>query len=201
MENIKKLIDQNMDVSFECKAAGQSEGTFVVKTKTDVLPPATPESLEILKRRLGDLSSQFIEFYENWGGISFHEQTDSGAASLCIHPVENWDDLHSEMSEWFDMVDEEDLEDCGIDWLDNCVVFGEVPQSGNYFVVPLSGQNKGKIIYQDHDGLEPEEYASSFSEFLQKFLTSPVEQIDHLGCYTRYSDNKTERQWMPVAIA
>lgn len=200
MNKIEDLINQNIDVSFQCKAAGGASGELVVKTKTEVLPPSDDDTISEIMSKFGSCSKEICEFYQKYGGISFHEQSESFAASLCIHPPDKWNELKEEMSGWLEMMDEEELEESGIDWADSCVVFGEVPSSGNYFLIPLSGSNSGKIIYQDHDGMEPEVYADSFNQFIIKFLSDPVGQIEHFGCYTRYSDGTTDKQWMPEEV-
>lgn len=193
MDELENLILDNMTVVFNCRAA---EEYLVVATKSIILAPVSEEDIGRIQARLGRFSAEFVDFYKKYGGISFHEQAESGVASLCVHPIDNWALLYAEMSDWFD----DELVGGSIDWLDSCVVFAEVPRSGNYFLIPLAGVDQGKIIYQDHDGLESEVYANSFAEFLCKFLRSPVEQMDRLGCHTRYSDNQTDKQWMPVAI-
>jgi hypothetical protein len=39
--------------------------------------------------------------------------------------------------------------------------------------------------------------AESFEEFLDSILADPADFLNHLGCYTRYSDGKTDIQWIP----
>ena len=200
MINLDELISKNEEVTFKCKPAGGAKGEYFAKTKSRLEDPADYEALELIKSNLGGFSQEFIDFFKKQNGARFHEESTAGASSLAIHPVQGWDELTSEMSEWFEMVDEDELEEAEVDWLDECVSFAEIPESGNYFVIALAGVNQGKIIYSDHDGLETEIYANSFNEFLNKFLSSPVEQIDILGCYTRYSDGKTDIQWIPEEI-
>lgn len=200
MQKLDELISRNMEVTFRCEAAGGVDGEYLVDTKSEVLPPADDSDVQNIRDRLKDRSLEFVEFYTKYGGIDFHRECENGASTLCVHPVQSWGDLQSEMAEWFEMMDEDELDECGIDWLENCVVFAEVPNSGNYFLMPLTGAKEGEVIYQEHDGMEPEEYANSFNEFLIKFLSQPAKQVEHLGCYTRYSDGKTKNQWMPVEI-
>jgi hypothetical protein len=200
MQSLEELISVNMEVTFRCKAAGGADGEFLITTNSEVLPPANESEIQEIRDRMKEHSLEVIEFYKKYGGIDFHRESENGASTLCIHPVQNWDELYSEVSEWFEMIDEDELDESGIDWLESCVVFAEVPSSGNYFLIPTAGSEQGKVIYQDHDGFEPEVYANSFNEFLVKFLSQPIEQVDHLGCYTRYSDGKTNKQWIPVEI-
>jgi len=75
------------------------------------------------------------------------------------------------------------------------MIFGQSNKCAGY---SLSGSNKGKIIYSDHDGLEPTVYANSLFELHEKIISTPVNEIYHLACYARYSDGKTNTQWMPV---
>ncbi|MCX7546033.1 SMI1/KNR4 family protein [Marinicella gelatinilytica] len=200
MKEVEKLIHDNIEVPFLCEVAGEDSGELIVNTKTEILEPASSSTINAMEDKLGKFSVEFTTFYKKFGGISFHEQPEAFAASLYIHPYEKWEKLYGELMDWFDLIDEDELENSGIDWINNCVVFAEIPSSGNYFVMPLTGSNAGKIIYQDHDGLESNVYAESFFEFLTKFLSAPVAEIEYFGCYTRYSDGKTDKQWIPVKI-
>ena len=200
MNTLDELITLNKDVTFKCKPAGGAQGEYFAHTLSELAPPADKKTLELINTKLTEHAKEFIEFFAKHNSARFHVQPTSGASSLAVYAPEAWNDLKAEMLQWFEMMDEDELEETGIDWLNECVVFAEIPESGNYFVMALSGEKEGKIIYSDHDGLESEIYANSFNEFLIKFLSSPASQIYHLGCYTRYSDNKTDIQWIPGEV-
>jgi hypothetical protein len=75
---------------------------------------------------------------------------------------------------------------------------GTVPHSGNYFVVPIKGPSIGKVFYANHDGWYEKPFAKSFDDFVVRITKNPVKLLnDELGCYTRYSDGKTDLQWIP----
>jgi hypothetical protein len=77
------------------------------------------------------------------------------------------------------------------------VAIATVPDSGNYFVMPMDGPAAGKIFYADHDGWYESAFADDFNGFLA-LVTKPARLIsEELGCYTRYSDGTTKTQWVP----
>ena len=83
------------------------------------------------------------------------------------------------------------------DWMRQAIVFGEICNSGNCFVIPTTGENAGKVIYADHDPEEPLPILGFFDDFLNLILADPARFMDRMGCYTRYSDGQTDTQWIP----
>ena len=83
------------------------------------------------------------------------------------------------------------------EWIMQGIAVGEIPQSGNYFVIQPNGEDAGKVFYANHDGFEPESIADSFEEFLGSIINDPANFLYRMGCYTRYSDGKTDIQWIP----
>ena len=124
-----------------------------------------------------------------WSGGEFQ------AAGIAFFPIGEWAEKSSEMREsllgmgW----SEADM----TDWLLLGIAFGEIPHSGNFFVLQPTGENAGKIFYADHDAFEPEPIAGSFEEFLDSIVANPADFLYRRGCYTRYSDGKTDIQWIP----
>lgn len=98
------------------------------------------------------------------------------------------------MRQWFEHLDDES----DPDHIRTGVAFATVPQSGNYFVMPVEGPNAGKVFYADHDGWYESHFAKHFSEFITRVTNSPAHLLsEELGCYSRYSDGKTPIQWIP----
>ncbi|MBF0375954.1 MAG: SMI1/KNR4 family protein [Desulfamplus sp.] len=184
---------------FVCEGAGgKSDKRFTAGILHKLNQPCNSKELEYIKSILGNFSHQFMEFYKNYNGALLFCDSLSDTAGFELAPVADWERLGEEMRAWYDLLDDEEREIDEFDWLNDGITFGQVPHSGNYFVLALSGSNKGKIIYSDHDGLEPTVYADSLFEFLEKIISNPVNEIEHLGCYARYSDGKTNIQWIPI---
>ncbi|MDZ4783416.1 MAG: SMI1/KNR4 family protein, partial [Planctomycetia bacterium] len=81
-------------------------------------------------------------------------------------------------------------------WFREGVVFGEIYESGNYFVLHEE-HGKERVYYYDHDDFQEEPLAESFEAFLALIVDDPPGFLFRCGCYTRYSDGKTEGQWIP----
>ncbi len=197
MKEIKELISENMANQFCCKPAGTDRGEFFARTETVLGEGASASDLDLIHKRLKMFSKEFSELYCEFNGAEFHRDTNSDAAGLWVHPIEDWDEVTSMMKDWYEIIDEDELEEIGVDWLETGIAFAEVPHSGNYFVLALEGSNAGKILYSDHDGLESEPYADTLFQFLKKYLEAPEKEMYRLGCHTRYSDGKTDIQWIP----
>ena len=196
---LEELINKNMSVKFKCEPAGGKTGEYIAETHSE-LSSSSSEVLKEVEVIIGEISPDLVEFYRKYNGAFFHADKNNLSIALQLHPVNKWDELKSEMMDWYDMVDEDLLDEIDTDWLDDCVVFGEVPSSANYFVLVCNGANKGKVIYSDHEVAEPEVYANSFNEFLVKYLSNPVDEMMNLGCFTRYFSGNNNIQWIPCEI-
>ena len=81
-------------------------------------------------------------------------------------------------------------------WLREGIAFGEIPHSANFFVVGV-GEDAGKVYYADHDDFRESPIAENLEELLDRIRSNPANFLYQCGCYTRYSDGKTDRQWIP----
>jgi hypothetical protein len=82
------------------------------------------------------------------------------------------------------------------------VAFAQVPDSGNFFIMPIDGPNAGKVFYADHDGWYEEAFAEDFNAFVVRVTSDPINLLNRvLGCYTRFADGKTPVQWIAEEVA
>ena len=189
------------DQRFECEGAGDHESErYVACIEHRLQDMANAQQLTVIRQKLGDLAEQFVDFYQRHNGALLYCDTLSDTAGVWIAPVDEWDGLHKDWQGWLECLFEEDYEDIGLteSEIKQAVVFGEVPHSGNYFLFLTSGDDRGKVYYFCHDGLEFEPYADDLNQFVQRIFSDPVQVLDHLGCYARYSDGKPDIQWIPL---
>jgi hypothetical protein len=174
---------------------------YVARIRHDVTPPLDEETLSQLRRQLGDVPSLF-EFYRRWGSARLYcdtvHMTPIGYASaFFIAPPESWKELREGFEGWVEALTSEEREDLLPGWLSGpYVVVGEVPNSGNYFLIPVEGQEKGKVFEFEHDGFEFVEAGSDFAAFVDKLCAVDEGLLQDIRCHTRYSDGKTPAQWM-----
>lgn len=190
--------------SFRCYRCGDrtEKPTLLVRVKNHVNPPADTTALSTIGEILGPAGATIKQFYAKHDGVLMYEDSLSSrwsggevkAAGIAFFPVSEWQDKTAEMREMLAMGSSEDDMP---DWLRHGIAFGEIPHSANYFVIQPSGENAGKVFYADHDDFHPEPVADSFEEFLDSIISDPADFLNRVGCYTRYSDGKTDIQWIP----
>lgn len=182
---------------FICTNGGRSEKTkrqFLARVRHVLNPPATAEGLALLRSMLGHFAPEFELGYREFDGFTLYQDALSDTAGIEALPVAKWKEATEDMREFLADLSEED----DPDHIRKGVAFATVPQSGNYFVVPVEGPSAGKVFYADHDGWYESHFASGFDEFISRVMNEPAVLLsDELGCYTRYSDGKTSIQWVP----
>lgn len=190
---------------FRCYSCGDRSETptFLSLVRHRVNPAADKDALSTIDKLLGAAGATIKQFYAWHDGVLLYEDTLSSrwsggefvAAGVAFFPVSEWQDKSAEMRE--SLVAMGWPEDDMPDWVRQGIAFGEIPHSANYFVIHPSGEHAGKVFYADHDDFQEGPIADSFEKFVDSILADPADFLDRLGCYTRYSDGKTEIQWIP----
>ena len=137
------------DPSFWCVASGdQSKSSILVKVTHEINPPPSPDEFAKLAELPKQVSEQLEDFYRERNGFTLYQDTLFEAAGIRVFQINEWEEKATEMREWYEDLSAEEDVDSVIDGL----VIGEVPQSGNYFVMPRRGLQIGKVFYVDQDG-------------------------------------------------
>lgn len=181
-EHIKKPNQK-----FRCYECGDELETLKLDVNLENKLNSSANDLEIQK--LKDLvpdNNEIIEFYNQHNGIKLY--CNKEISGIQIYPVSELENLNEEWKEGFSYLDDEEL----YDFQKGGFAFGEISHSGNYFVL-----YQNKVYYADHDDFDEEPIANSFFEFLEKTIHNPADFLYELGCYTRYSDGKSGKQWIP----
>jgi hypothetical protein len=195
-----RIIEQFAQVpapGFRCHAAPYPTGPrFLAKVQHILHLPASPEAIAQILQLLGARATQVAAFYQRHNGFVLYRDTLSEAAGVELLPVEHWQTATEEMRYCFENLADEPENDP--DHILSGMASATVPHSGNYFVMPVEGPTAGKIFYANHDGWYESAFADDFDKFLARVTQEPVHLLaEELGCYTRYSDGKTNKQWIP----
>jgi hypothetical protein len=190
---------------FRCYACGDptENPTLLARVRNQVNPPADNLALSTIEKLLGSAGTAIKQFFVEHDGVLMYEDLlptrwmggEFHAAGVAFFPVGEWRAKSEEMREsllamgW----SEDDMPD----WLRQGIAFGEIPHSANFFVVHPTGESAGSVFYADHDDFQPRPIAGSIEELLDSILADPADFLNRLGCYTRYSDGKTDIQWIP----
>lgn len=175
--------------AFICYPAGGKEAQdYKVEVDHLLKPGANDEALQEFKSKLSGDLTEILEFYKKHDGVEIYRQNEM--PSIEFFELNQITERNEEWREWFD--DDEEMEDEMFEFQKHGTAFGEVSNSGNYFV-----WHEGKVYYSSHDGEVEEPLANGFNEFLNLIAADPAGLLYELGCYTRLSDGKTNIQWIP----
>lgn len=201
-QQLQELL-QHRNPRLVCEAAGNkpNAGEHIAHIDHVLTPGLDTNALAELRQQVGDLP-HLLAFYERYGSVrlfrdSIEDQWIGRASAYYIAPPDEWGELHDGAQSWFDDLSEDEARELLPDWIHEYVVVGEIPQSGNYFLMPLVGESRGKVYLFDHDGYVFIERGGNFEEFVDSLARVDAEHLDEIGGHTRYSDGKTEYQWMP----
>jgi hypothetical protein len=179
----------NKQLKFKCFYAGDKTESLglVVDTHNELNPPANETDIDLLKNIIKENNSEIVEFYKKYNGLKLYcHEKESG---LEIFPISEIASENEGWKAWFQEGEElKDYEKEG-------VAFGAVSRSGNYLVL-----FQGKVFYYDHEGNTDSPIVESFNEFLDIATKDPIKFLNDMGCNTRYSDGKTDKQWIPKEI-
>lgn len=196
---------------FLCHPAdGSSTAQWVAHVTSTLGAPASAADMALLHEQLGENAPQaFIDFYTHYNGAELYADTVEHnaigihAVGIRVFAIAMWERMGDYFQDWIDgeVFDAGELNARVPPWAHEAVMFGEVPNSGNYFLLALGGAQHGGIYYFDQDGLSFSLYAASLPEFFQRITSDPVQALNDLGGYARYGDDATGTQWMPQAYA
>lgn len=175
---------------FICYPAGpDSADRIEVPIEHGVGEPAAPEHLARLRQLVGASALQLEDLYSKHDGFQLYVQSPEHVG-LVLLPINEWEAatqrFRADLEEWGRSLDD------AFDFEQHGLVFGEPAFSGNHFFL-----YEGVVYYSDHDGGDNTPLAASFSGFLDRIVDDPAKFLFDLGCYARYSDDRTDTQWIP----
>jgi len=160
--------------------------SLTVDIYNELNPGATEKEISLLTELVPDNNEQIVAFYKLYNGIKLYCNGDT--SGLQFYSIGNLQDLNDEWKGGHSDFEEDEL----YDFQKSGVAFGEISHSGNYFIFFDS-----KVYYDDHDGRDDTTVGESFNDFLSNILANPADFLYERGCYTRYSDGKTNGQYIP----
>jgi hypothetical protein len=178
------------DSRFVCSPAGpESAERIEIPIHHAVGMPAAAGQLTKLRRLAGVSAGPLEELYARHDGFQLYVQSPEHLG-LLLYSIDEWDPaterFKSELEDWGRSLND------AFDFERDGLIFGEPAFAGNYFFL-----YEGAIYYSDHDGGDGAPIAPSFDSFLDRIVDDPAKFLYELGCYARYSDERTDRQWIP----
>lgn len=185
-EELLKDVESHSGV-FRCRARGGSNLKRDVSFRHDfAVPTGVPLNLPM---------SGLADFYDTFAWLDLYRDPDSGDSAFHIGTPEEWPALEEGLRDWFDGLDDDEREELLPAWIDDCVVIGEIPMSGNYLLVPLSGPQKGHVIEFDHDGFEFSDLGENLEQFVRRAMAPDTRSLTAMAAHLTFSGAGDSSQW------
>ena len=135
------------------------------------------------------------DFYDTFGQLTLYLADESGDAAFFIASPSQWSELDSDFRPWLEGIEEDEADDHLPVWIKDCLVVGEIPQSGNYLLVPTAGPDAGKVFEFEHDGFEFIELGQSLPDFVARTLDLDTSRLTAIASHVRFITPEENRQW------
>jgi hypothetical protein len=175
---------------FECEPAGPPQD---IRTEVEIShrlrPPASRSAITELRRAMTPPNPEVEALYRVHDGMDLYVQ--GSTVGLALYPISSWAAATKSFRE--DAAASGGLVHELYDFEREGIVIGEPPLSGNVLML-----YQGRVHYSDHDGGDDTPLAETFGAFLQGIVADPPQFLLDLGCYARYSDGRSDIQWIPM---
>lgn len=173
--------------SFLCKRVNDDKETRIIHFCHEVQPPVGGAEVPSLPG--------FQDFYDTFGSITFYLDRESGDAAAYVADPSEWAALHTDFSSWVDDLDEDERMELLPDWIEDILVIGEEPHTGNYLLTPATGREAGVVFLFDHDGFEFTEQAATLVEYVEKLLDPGDHELTMMASHMRFAGGDRSVQW------
>lgn len=136
------------------------------------------------------------DFYSMFGDLRLYVDAQSGDAAYWIAAPSQWEALDAQFRPWLECLEEDDLPE----WIDACIVVGEIPRSGNYLLLPSAGPEAGKVFEFEHDGYAFLPSGASLPYFILRTLDLDADRLTAIASHLRFILPGERRQWWIEAL-
>jgi len=173
---------------FLCEADGGQ--TYVAQLEHRITAP-TESDLDAIPAPQAQLKALYSQF----GSLRLYCDTRSTSCAFYLAKPSEWSQLKQEFMGWIKMLGTDDRHQLP-DWIESCITFGEIPETGNYLLLPTEGNDSGKVYLFEHDGFVFQEEARDLASFMDSVTTPNESLFEKIRANTCYSDGETATQWL-----
>ncbi|WP_317930043.1 hypothetical protein [Halioxenophilus sp. WMMB6] len=177
---------------FQCRQINNAANTKVVKFSHHCTDPIGLEACPA--------ADYLGAFYQTFGSLTLFHEPESGDAAFYIAEPAQWTTLESYFREWLLGLDAREARELLPEWIDACVVIGEIPYSGNYLLMPVSGASAGAIFEFEHDGFEFIKLANNIESFIASMLQPDAATLVNMAAHMRFVAGDSTTQWWLVKL-
>lgn len=186
LENLRSEV-QTHTGTFLCERIHMREQTKIVHFTHVVGEPAQGFEVPSI--------GQLRDFLDIFGSVIFYRDRVTGEAAKHLAPPSQWAELDSDFRDWLEALDDEERAEILPEWADDCLVIGEEPGTGNYILMPVSGNEAGSVYLFDHDGFEFIREADDIIAYVQRMLSPDDLLLTSIASHMRFVEGDPMVQW------
>ncbi|MCG7988845.1 MAG: SMI1/KNR4 family protein [Candidatus Thiodiazotropha weberae] len=192
---LEELFNQvtSHEGEFICEQINNESELKVVTFKHDYSEPVDLKRHKDIEEKYAKIP-KLIDFYHTFGSLRLYVDEESEDSGRYIAAPDEWEELEEGYKDWIDMLEEEELEDFP-SWIEDCLVIGETPQSGNYILIPLDGEESGCVYEFDHDGFELTKEAENIEVYIGKLINIDSQTLTNIASHMRFIESDPMIQW------
>jgi hypothetical protein len=134
-------------------------------------------------------------FFKEFGSVVFYEDQVTGDAAIHLASPTEWADLESQFRLWLADLSENERRELVPSWVNDCLVVGEEPRTGNYLLTPVQQPEAGAIFLFDHDGFEFIKEADDIVSYVQRLISPDDHLLRNIATHMRFIDGNPRIQW------
>lgn len=173
--------------TFLCEALGDASLTRTIAFRHEVEPAMAGHELP-------DIPG-LRAFYATFDSVLFYADAGSGDAAILIAAPAQWGELRDGFDGWTEHMDAEEREEYLPEWEASALVIGEEPQTGNYLLMPTTGEEAGRVFLFDHDGFEFIEQAPDLPRYAHSLLDPDDTALRMIASHMRFIEADGGTQW------
>ena len=177
---------------FRCRGISDETRSKVVPFRHLAIAPRLTEALP----KLPELSA----FYEEFGSLVLYYEPESEECAFYIAPPDHWKELECRFRMWLEGMTDEEMAGSVPPWVNDCLVVGSLPGTGNYLLIPSAGEDRGKVFEFEHDGFEFIELADSLPSFIRRCLEPTPTDLVAMASHLRFGSAEENEQWWIVEM-
>ncbi len=186
LEKLEEAVKNHTGI-FNCVQIHHEHNTKTVSFQHEYASPASHKEIP----ELGKLH----DFYATFGSLLLYSCAKSNDAAVYIGAPDEWASLRTNFNGWIEDLSEEERSDYLPEWVDTCIVIGEIPRTGNYLLMATAGVEAGRIFEFEHDGFEFIELAQDIEEYIYKMLKPDGPALVGIASHMRFIEADASSQW------
>jgi len=197
-EKLDELLERR-DQQFVWARMGSTGGaareTKGMAVQHEIAPPLSSDDLEALESDYGHLK-QLMALYRRTADMKLYRGPGINNFAFHIAHPARWSELKIEFEVRLAELRDDEKGAIVPAWISqDFIVFGNIPASGNCFIMPVTGDEAGSVYEFEWDSYEFFKEAEQLNAFIDRICSMDQTLLCRVASHMRYIDENTGLQW------